>query len=158
MPVDICGFLEISSLDEGDLTQDGAWQTCIDIGSLFLLTGDECSILFGESKYSSSRPDSLDSPDKWLPIAKRRGVPTNMAYRTTQAVNEALLNDSTIMSTWGFTYVTYDEIKRVDWQAYPSAELRDLAASFSWGLLFQLMQTLDEAGKHQRLIVWFEWC
>ena len=80
-----------------------------------------------------------------------------MAYRTTQAVNEALLNDSTIMSTWGFTYISYDEIKRVDWQAYPGAEILDLAASFSWELLFQLMQTLDEAGKHQRLVVWFEW-
>ena len=154
MPVDICGFLEISRLDEQDLGSDGAWMSCINIGSLMLLTGNECSILFGESKYTILRPDSLDD---WKPVAKRRGLPPNMGYQTTQAVNEALQNDENIMSTWGFTQISYEEIESIDWHSYPSATLLDLDKSFSWGLLFQLMKTLDNAAWHQRLIVWFEW-
>ena len=76
-----------------------------------LMTGDECSILFGESKHALSTPDSLND---WTPVAKRRGVPPNMAHQTTQAVNEALQNDETVMSTWGFTHISYDEIALID--------------------------------------------
>ena len=122
---------------------------CIDVSSLVLLTGDECSILFGESKYNLL--------DKWPPIAKRRGTPPNMFYATNQAVKEAVQHDSTIMSAWGFTYISYDEIKLIDWQSYSGAQLLDLNESYSWGLLFKLMKTLDNASKHQRLIIWFEW-
>ena len=114
------------------------------------MTGDECSILFGESKYSHE-------PDTWLPIAKRRGLPTNMAAPTALAVQEAKQNNDALMGTWGFTHISYDEIEQIDWEAYPGAELLDLKASYSWGLLLQLMQTLDNASKHQRLIIWFEW-
>jgi hypothetical protein len=92
MGVDICGFLEISRLDEGDLQDEYAWMSCLDLSSLALSTGDICRILFGESKYG-------DTPDEWLPIAKRRGLPPNMAWLTTQAVQGALANDNTHMST-----------------------------------------------------------
>ena len=52
MGVDICGFIEISSLDEQDLDEDHAWVSCLDLGSLALSTDDVCAILFGESKYT----------------------------------------------------------------------------------------------------------
>jgi hypothetical protein len=149
MGVDICGFLEISRLDEGDLQDEYAWMSCLDLSSLALSTGDICSILFGESK-------NRDTPDEWPPIAKRRGLPTNMAWLTTQAVKGSLDNDSTLMSTWGYTFISYDEIATIDWQTYAGAE-PDLTESYEWGLLFSLMKTLDNAFNHQRLIVWFEW-
>jgi hypothetical protein len=153
MSVDVCGFLEISSLDEEDLDKDHAWMSCIDLSSLGLYTGDECGILFGESNLTCSY---ADAPDSWPPIAKRRGVLANTSWSTTQAIKEALKNDNSIMSTWGFTYISYDEIAQIDWQAYSGADI-NLHASHGWGILFSLMKTLDNASKHQRLIVWFEW-
>jgi hypothetical protein len=156
MAIDVCGFLEISSLDEADLPQSYAWMSCVDLSSLFLNTGDTCSILFGESKATVSY---ADVPDEWPPIAKRRGLPPNMASLTAQAVKESYSNDNSLMSTWGYTFIAYEEIERIEWQTYANADL-DIEASHGcqgWGLLFSLMKTLDKAGKHQRLIVWFEW-
>lgn len=155
MGVDICGFIEISGFDEQDLAKDYAWLGCLDLGSLGLSTGDVCTILFGESKHTFSRPDALDQY-QWPPLAKRRGVPPNMAGWTAQAVKESLGNDATSMSTWGYTFISYDEIAQIDWQAYPGADL-PTDDTLGWGLLFTLMKTLDDASKHQRLVVWFEW-
>lgn len=149
MGVDICGFLEISSLEEADLEDKYAWMSCIDLISLNLPTGDICSILFGESSPNNDT-------NEWLPIAKRRGPPNNSAWLTAQAIEESRSNDSTIMSTWGYTFITHEEIERIDWQTYPGAKL-ELNKTYGWGLLFSLMKVLDDASKHQRLIVWFEW-
>lgn len=143
MGIYVCGFLELSSLDEEMLTQDYAWQSCINLSSLSLNTGDECSILFGEAK------DEIST--KWVPLAHRRGLPTNPGELTAQAAREA----SATTSVWGFTFLCYEEMATIDWQAYPAAILD--GSSYGWGLLSSLMKTLDEAGKHQRLVVWFDW-
>jgi hypothetical protein len=140
MGADICGFLEISRLDEVDLQDEYAWMSCLDLSNLALSTGDICSILFGESKYG-------DTPNGWQPIAKRRGLPPNMAWLTTQAVKGALANDSTLMSTWGYTFISYEEIATIDWQTYAGAA-PDLTEFYEWGLLFSLMKTLDNSSHH----------
>lgn len=153
MGVDICGFLEISTLDEEDLGQEYAWRTCLDLGSLNLLTGDVCNVLFGESKQTVPPATALGLR---APLAHRRGLPSNLAWWTAQGVQESLGNNATQMSTWGYTFLSYDEIAAINWPDHPEAE-QELAWPVGWNLLFQLMKTLDEASKHQRLVVWFEW-
>ncbi|GAA4360609.1 hypothetical protein GCM10023185_27330 [Hymenobacter saemangeumensis] len=137
----VCGFVEISSLDEADLTTEGAWQSCLDIGSLGLGLGAESEILFGATKHKL----------EWVPLAQNRGLPPNLGALTSHAAKDVLADQT----GWGFTYITYEEIEQVDWRAYPTAELD--GSTYGWGLLFRLMQTLDSGSKHQRLVVWFEW-
>jgi hypothetical protein len=153
MGVDICGFLEVSTWEEQDLADDYAWLSCLDVASLGLYPGAVCSVLFGESRQTLAEPGALA---RWSPVANRRGVPPNLAWGTARAVQEARANDPSVMSTWGYTYISYDELAQITWQAYPEAVL-ELAQNHGWGLLFQLMKTLDAAAKHQRLVVWFEW-
>jgi hypothetical protein len=153
MGIDICGFLEVSNWDEENLADDHAWLSCLDVGSLGLSPGAVCSVLFGESRQTLSQPDALGS---WAPVANRRGVPANLAWGTARGVQEASDNEASLMSTWGYTYISYEEITQIEWQAYPEAVL-ELAKTHGWGLLFKLMKTLDDAAKHQRLVVWFEW-
>ncbi|MCR5890458.1 hypothetical protein LRS06_22275 [Hymenobacter sp. J193] len=153
MGVDICGFLEIANGYEGYLEQDYVWFTCLDLSSLNLLTGDVCDVLFGESKQTVPPATARGLP---VPLAHRRGFPPNLAWWTAQGVQESLGNDATQMSMWGYTFLSYDEIAAIHWQDHPEAE-QELAWPLGWSLLFQLMKTLDEASKHQRLVVWFEW-
>ena len=153
MGVDICGFLEISNLDEEELGQEYAWRMCLDLASLDLLTGDVCSVLFGESKQTVP-PATARGPRR--PLAHRRGLPPNLAWGTAQGVRESWGNDAAQMSTWGYTFLSYEEIAAIHWPDHSGAA-PELAWPGGWSLLFQVMKTLDEASKHQRLVVWFEW-
>jgi hypothetical protein len=152
MSVDVCGFLEISVFEAQELTEDYAWMSCMDIGSLGLSFGDECLVLFGESKDTLAH---RSVPDKWPPIAKRRGLPPNMGWLTAQAVGKPIVNDLTTNER-GYTFIGYDEIAQLDWQAYSGAVL-DVNKAYGWGLLLSLMRRLDKAGYSQRLVVWFFW-
>ncbi|UOQ69503.1 hypothetical protein [Hymenobacter volaticus] len=90
------------------------------------------------------------SPE-WVPLAHRRGLPANPGELTAQEAREA----STTTSVWGFTFLSYEEMASLDWQAYPDVVLD--GSTYGWGLLWSLLKTLDEAGKYQRLVVWFDW-
>jgi hypothetical protein len=152
MSVDVCGFLEISVFEGEELTEEYAWMSCLDIGSLGLSFGDECRILFGESKDTLAH---RTVPDEWPPIAKRRGLPPNMGWLTAQAVGGPVFNDLTTNAP-GYTFIEYEEMVQLDWQAYPGAVL-DVDKAHGWGLLLSLMRAFDKAGYSQRLIVWFSW-
>jgi hypothetical protein len=78
------------------------------------------SLLFGESKATLSQSNALD---QWPAVAKRRGIPANVAWWTAQAVKESVGNDATIMSTWGYTFISYAEIAQINWQAYDGADI-----------------------------------
>lgn len=152
MSVDVCGFLEISVFEGEELKEDHVWMSCLDLGTLGLCFGDECRILFGESK------DTLAHravPDKWPPIAKRRGLPPNMGGPTAREVGEPRENDLTT-NALGYTFIGYEELAQLDWQAYPGAVL-DVNEVYGWGLLLSLMRQLNKAGYRQRLLVWFSW-
>ncbi|SFQ78966.1 hypothetical protein [Hymenobacter arizonensis] len=140
MSIYVCGFVEISSLDEADWQTEYAWQSCLDIGSLGLGLGAESEILFGATKH----------PLEWVPVAQGRGLPAYLGALTARASTEAVEGGT----AWGFTWITYEEIAQIDWQAYPHAEVD--GRTYGWGLLFRLMHTLDNASKHQRLVVWLE--
>jgi hypothetical protein len=152
MSVDVCGFLEISVFEGEELMEDYAWMSCLDIGNLGLCFGDECRILFGESKDTLAH---RTVPNKWPPIAKRRGLPSNMGRLTAQAVGDAVVNELTTNAR-AYTFVGYDELAQLDWQAYPDAVL-DVDKVYGWGLLLSLMRAFDKAGYRQRLVVWFFW-
>ena len=142
MPVDICGYIEVSkSCDD-----DPNWMSLMDIGCMLLLTGDVCQILFGESKSGSD--------ECWQPVAHRRGLPNDVV--TAQAIAaRQLAIDNPEFAIWGFTHINYEEIKQIQWNSYEGADLTEL--EIDWNKLFAIMDAIDGYFDRQRLIVWFEW-
>jgi hypothetical protein len=151
MGISICGFIEVSNLDEKDLKEKYAWSSCVDISCFTLMTDDVCRIMFGESKYPHE--------ENWVPVAHRRGIPNGIDHTTAQAINDALKDNDKIprADIWGFTHISYAEIKQINWQSYAGADLSGLETYNEWRSLFKIMDVLDERFHYQRLIVWFEW-
>jgi len=58
---------------------------------------------------------------------------------------------------FGYTYVTHEEIKQIDWSAYADADLEELERPLGWYALFKTMDALSACFLAQRLVVWFQY-
>jgi hypothetical protein len=145
MPISLFGFVEVARFDD-DLESEYAWNLCVDIMPFPLWAEDVCAILFGVAKWETG----------WPPVASGRGIPPWVSHRGKQAIEEEMAYEGDDKA-YGYTYITYEELKQVDWQAYAGADLSELEKPLGWYLLFKTMDTLSECFQAQRLVVWFHW-
>jgi hypothetical protein len=152
MPIDTGGWIEVSRLNESELTEEYAWQALLNVAAYIDIMDEVAEILFGYSKRILREEYQVTA------IAKDRGLPTNPSDQVKAAIDriQRLENEHGKGEFFGYTHVYLNEIKKINWQQW-EIEGRDS----DWFSLFILLDKLLEDGRFQahkvRIVVWFNW-
>ena len=143
MPFWIQGWLETST---GSIDAETIWFPTVDLSPL-IDTGDEVSeLLFGLSKNYRADKELLKKS-----LFANRGLPTGVSLKIE---NEKLENDKLRSECGGYTYVSLQELRNVQFEIgnYPKSD---------WRVVFAIMHAILGDPRFEprnlRLVIWFEW-
>jgi hypothetical protein len=150
MPIDTGGWIEVSRLNDYELTEEYAWQALLNVAAYIDVADEVTKILFGYSKRI------LRGEYQVMAVAKDRGLPANPSDQVKADIDQIhrLENEQGKREFFGYTHIYFNEIKQINWQQWKIAD-RDS----DWFNLFSLLDKLLEDQRFQarkvRMVVWF---
>jgi hypothetical protein len=146
----IHGWIEITHASEDEPQDDTMWRGVTCLAPLVDVPDALSEALFGFSKRAVAKPEDFS------PIASGRGIPAACSQAVRDDVARIREHEQQYGpgECGGFTYVTYAELMRVDWESV-GVQPHDS----EWSTVFRVLDALASRFNREkiRIVTWWVW-